>query len=48
MVSGKTSVNRNPIGRLSGVLDRVWTSFDGWIPFGYQNETGFHFGAEFF
>jgi len=47
MVSSKKSMNRGPMGRLSGVLDRLWTSFEDWIPFGYQNETGFHHGIDF-
>jgi hypothetical protein len=30
---------------VSGILDRLWTAVLSRVPLGYQDETGFHFGA---
>ena len=28
-----------------GILDRLWTAMLSRVPLGYQDETGFHYGA---
>jgi hypothetical protein len=40
--------NRNEVrpGELSGIIARLWVRIQVWIPIGYQNETGFHYGTQ--
>jgi hypothetical protein len=28
------------------LLSKLWVGVEAWIPFGYQNATGFHLGSE--
>jgi hypothetical protein len=34
-------------GDSSGNVVESWAGIEVWIPIGYQNETGFHYGIEF-
>lgn len=47
MVSDPTSANRVPARKLAGLIGTLWAGLEAGIPFGYQNETGFHYGIEF-
>ena len=47
MVNNHTSANEIPTGKLSGSLGKLWAGLEAWIPFGFQNATGFHYGIEF-
>ena len=47
MGSDQTSANGVQTGKVSGILGKLWADLETGIPFGYQNETGFHYGIEF-
>lgn len=47
MVSNHTSATEVPIRKCPGIIGKFWTSLEAWIPFGYQDATGFHYGIEF-
>jgi hypothetical protein len=37
---------KNPKKQLR-LIARLWAGIQVWIPVGYQNETGFHYGTQF-
>ena len=47
MVNNQTFVNKILTGKLSEISGNLWAGLEVWIPFGYQNATGFHYGIEF-
>jgi hypothetical protein len=46
MVDSQTSVhNASPV-RSTGKLASLWAGIEVRVPFGFQDETGFHFGMD--
>jgi hypothetical protein len=46
MANSQKSADGVRPGELSGIITKLWASIEVRIPFGYQNETGFHYGME--
>ena len=47
MVSDQTSQAKSPTRKLLATIGKLWSGLDGWIPLGYENESGFHYGIDF-
>jgi len=46
MAGSQKSTNEVRPGGSSGLVARLWAGIKGWIPLGYEDETGFQYGIE--